>query len=107
MVEQVARRRARELGIEIEGHSMTTLIHAIQEREGYSRCFSIGKTACPEYGCAWRASCIWRKLENDTWESQREFAKDSLPVILHPFDPEQRLARRLARMESREFASSS
>lgn len=52
----LARSKARRLGLDAATPNLARLIHEIQGREGYERCFRVRRT-CSELGCCWQLSC--------------------------------------------------
>ena len=52
------RRKAKELGVKVQGLKKADLIRAIQTAEGNTRCFATGRTECDQLACCWRADCM-------------------------------------------------
>lgn len=54
----VARERAFRRAIETGRMTDLAVVHARQEREGYTACFGRSMGACPQIGCRWFDECM-------------------------------------------------
>jgi len=52
------RRKAKGLGLKVQGLTKADLIRATQTAEGNTACFATGKTECDQMLCCWRADCM-------------------------------------------------
>ena len=52
------RRKAKEMGLEIQRMKKPDLIRAIQTAEGNTACFATGRTECDQLACCWREECL-------------------------------------------------
>jgi hypothetical protein len=52
----LAKQKARQMGLAVDGMNLQELICKVQEREGNTVCFRKRKT-CTETLCCWQASC--------------------------------------------------
>ena len=52
------RRKAKELGVKVQGLKKADLIRAIQTAEGNAACFSTGRATCDQLACCWRENCL-------------------------------------------------
>ncbi|MBK9385187.1 MAG: hypothetical protein IPN34_10275 [Planctomycetes bacterium] len=68
MTEQLARTKAEELGVPHAGRSLSEVVRAIQQREGFETCFDTGRSLCAQEACCWRESCLGRALARHALE---------------------------------------
>ena len=52
------RKKAKELGLEIQRMKKPDLVRAIQTVEGNTACFATGRTDCDQMLCCWREDCM-------------------------------------------------